>query len=211
MDFQSTVSVACDGPRRDASRTRPIRLQPYKYRSSYAFSCRSSKARYSSEDHVVAEAGEGVSHSVSVLFDLIARRKAIKRRDARQFQRPNPWTGSPWLPSSTATRCPRFGHPKCPISSVPIPNRDCIAGFQTRRAPEPGDSLPTWKSATQQAWKPALPVHRRSRPGNSYHCLSTSSFFEKSFGCGFAALRNIRAKGSQRGKSAGNSSNTRSL
>jgi len=36
-------------------------------------------------------------------------------------------------------------------------------GFQTRRAPEAGNNLPTWKSAIQQAWKPALPVRRRSR------------------------------------------------
>jgi len=90
-----------------------------------------------------------------------------------------------------------------------------IAGFQTRRAPEAGNSLPTWKSAIQQAWKPALPARRRSRSDKPSHSLSTSSSFAKNsgrpvqpapihqsnnpsipflFGCGFAALRNMRAK-----------------
>ncbi len=32
----------------------------------------------------------------------------------------------------------------------------CIAGFQTRNASGEADTLPTWKSATPQVWKPAL-------------------------------------------------------
>jgi hypothetical protein len=58
----------------------------------------------------------------------------------------------------------------------------CIAGFQTRRAPEPPGRPPTWppsrrsgalarrgggKSATQQAWKPALPARAPSAACNS--------------------------------------------
>ena len=43
----------------------------------------------------------------------------------------------------------------------------CIAGFQTRRTSEPPGRPPTWRSATQQAWKPALPAPAPSGACNS--------------------------------------------
>jgi len=42
-----------------------------------------------------------------------------------------------------------------------------IAGFQTRMALDRFDTLPTWKSATQQVGKPALLGGRPARTGNS--------------------------------------------
>ncbi|MGO9201703.1 MAG: hypothetical protein ACLQM8_14350, partial [Limisphaerales bacterium] len=39
-------------------------------------------AMFGAEDHMVAEAGEGVSHTVRELFSLTSRRKTIKRRYA---------------------------------------------------------------------------------------------------------------------------------
>ena len=41
-----------------------------------------------------------------------------------------------------------------------------IVGFQTRRALDRFDTLPTWKSATQQVGKPALLGGRPSRTGS---------------------------------------------